>query len=270
VTAGLTAGINIPFAKGSPFLENLIPGFGNKQLTMAKLLNGFLDDAISAGISSLAYDTDFGTTLLNSMLQTVISAVAGAGIYEVAEVHGHLAQSIEKTLAKALINCAAAEATGGDCAAAAAGTIITDLAFANGLTADTPDQLRKQVQLIAAVSGWLLSGGDPSKVYDTVDAALLDYDNNIAPALAIIFIIGALTAADYVLTAYDAYDLATTGLACDGGDQSACDRVVEMAKEFAFDTAIGATIGTIIPGDKVGLKHKCRHLSWSINASPSR
>ncbi|PST26168.1 hypothetical protein C7U60_03795 [Mesorhizobium plurifarium] len=161
--------------------------------------------------------------------------------------------SLEKTVAKALINCAAAEAIGSNCASAALGTLVTEIAVASGVTAETPEEFRAKLTLIAAVAGWVASGGDPDNLNATVDAAMRDVDNNIRPALIAVFVIG-LTAADYALSGYDAYQLTKAGLACDAGDTTACAEAAQMVKDFALETGVTLTGGAFVPGTKIGMK----------------
>jgi filamentous hemagglutinin len=261
VSAGLTAGININLPEGHPLHDNLIAGFGSGQFTMAGLLEAGLDGVVSSGLSSAVYGTDFGDGVLASLVSYIADGVAGAGIEEIADVHGHDVFSVEKLVAKATLNCLAAEAKGASCASGAVGSLMAE--FATEYSKDTgdvfgardPQEYRDRLQLIAAVAGYFTSGGEGENVYATMSAALMDYDNNCGPCVFIIpAILGALTAADYALTASDAYDLAQEGLACDAGDQAACNRVSEMAVQFGVETSIEMTVGQIVPGSKVGMK----------------
>ena len=56
------------------------------------------------------------------------------------------------------------------------------------------------------------------------------------------------------MTAYDAYELTQAGLACDAGDQAACNTAKEMMTQFGIEIGVTLTIGQIIPGDKIGMK----------------
>uniref|UniRef100_A0A7C1SXR2 Filamentous hemagglutinin N-terminal domain-containing protein n=1 Tax=Agrobacterium albertimagni TaxID=147266 RepID=A0A7C1SXR2_9HYPH len=261
VSAGITGGIDIKFPVDHPFNDALINGFGTSRFTMAGLLNAGLDGVISSGLSSAVYGTDFGSGVLSSIVTYVANGVAGAGIEEIADRYGHSTFSVEKLVAKATINCLAAEATGASCASGAVGSLVTDFLTeyssdtGNSFGATNPTEYRKRLELVAAIAGYFTSGGKGENVYATASAALLDYDNNCGPCVFIIpAIIGALTVADYALTAKDAYDLATEGLACDAGDQAACNRVAGMARQYAIETGITMTVGQVVPGDKIGMK----------------
>ena len=262
ISAGLTAGINLNFPDGHPFNNNLIAGFGSGQFTMAGLLNAGLDGVISSGLSSAVYGTDFGDGVLASLVSYIADGVAGAGIEEVADKYGHDVFSVEKLIAKATLNCLAAEAKGASCASGAVGSLVTDLVTEHTKTtgdllgASNPEEYRDRLKLIAAIAGYFTSQGDGENGYATVSAALTDYDNNDGGATAaiILAIIVLLTAADYALTAMDAYDLAQEGSACDAGDQAACDRVKDMLVQFGLETAFGMTVGQLTPGDKIGMK----------------
>lgn len=257
-TAGLTSAVNISDFVRLPksMTNNLIPGFGNKQLTMAGILDAGLDGVISSGLSSAVYGTDFGSGVLNSVVTYIANGVAGAAISEISDKLGHGRPSLEKLVAKATVNCIAAEVTGADCAAGAIGSLVTEL-MVSGIDPSKVDvkDLRNRIKLVSAIAGYFTSGGKAQNVNAAVNAAVLDYDNNAAPLLLIIpVLIGLLTAADIALTVNDAYDLTKEGLACDAGDQAACDRVGEMAQQFAIETTVEATAGAIVPGSKVGMK----------------
>jgi hypothetical protein len=253
ISAGLTAGIDFDFPVGHPFHNNLIAGFGSGQLTMAGLLDAGLNGVLSSGLSSAVYGTDFGDGVLASMVSYIADGVAGAGIEEIADKYGHSTFSVEKLIAKATLNCLATEAKGASCASGAVGTLVTDFlteySSKNGDTFGTrnPAEYRERLELIAAVAGYFTSGGEGENVYATVSGALTDYDNNCGPCVFIPAIIIALTA-------YDAYDLAQDSLACDGGDQAACNRMVEKVENFALETGIAMTVGQVVPGDKIGMK----------------
>lgn len=87
-----------------------------------------------------------------------------------------------------------------------------------------------------------------------MSAATTDFDNNAAPGLIVRWILGALTAADYALTAKDAYDIVNAGLACDNGSVAACEEVEKLSTQFAIENGVALGIGKIAPGDKVGMK----------------
>ncbi|WP_170419199.1 two-partner secretion domain-containing protein [Ruegeria atlantica] len=264
LSAGLTTAIDLSdlgINLGEGANGSLIPNFGSGQISVEGLLENGLDGVITSGINSAAYGTDFGEGVLNTVVSYVANGVAGSAIEEVSDKYGHIGFSVEKAVAKALINCVAAEANGADCASGAVGTLITEALvhtnIATGTTAGTqsPEEYRKRLEVVAAIAGVLASGGEADNVYATASAALLDYDNNCGPCVFIIpALIAGLTATDYYLTGKDAYDLAQTGLACDAGSQAACDRVAEMAQTYAIETSISMTAGQIIPGDKIGMR----------------
>ncbi|WP_245890076.1 hemagglutinin repeat-containing protein [Celeribacter persicus] len=262
VSAGLAAGINLDttFNIETSGLGDIIPGFGSGQLSWGELLENGLDGVISSGLSSAVYGTDFGEGVLSSIVSYVANGVAGAAIEEVATVYGHDIFSVEKLVAKATINCLAAEAKGASCASGALGSLVTDFVVGtgSGLGANSVEEYRDRLELIAAIAGYFTSGGDAANVHAAADAALLDLDNNACGTgicvLIVAAIVAALTAADYALTAYDAYQLTEKGLACDAGDQAACDAVAEMVVQFGIETSIEMTAGQIIPGSKVGMK----------------
>lgn len=181
LSAGLTTAIDISdlgINLGEGANGSLIPNFGSGQISVEGLLETGLDGVITSGINSAAYGTDFGDGVLNTVVSYVANGVAGSAIEEVSTKYGHVGFSVEKTVAKALINCVAAEANGADCASGAVGTIVTDLLTdgQNPLTAD--DDLDKRIEVSAAIIGVLFSGGEAENVYATSNAAQLDFQNN--------------------------------------------------------------------------------------------
>lgn len=273
VTAGLTAGINLSPTKGGFFdfgiakdnviFNNLIPGFGNGQLSIGNILDGAIDGAIDAGLSSAVYGTDFTDGFVNSLKSVAVDAVAAAAIGEVSDIFGHNEFSIPKLAAKAAINCAAAEATGADCHAGVIGTLVTEAVVATGSTlgATSIEDYRARLEVIAALAGYLASGGDPANVHKAASAALRDFDNNVCGSgLCIAGILALLAAlaqgADYVLTAADAYQITEATLACGeaGKGSPACGRMEKLIKDQIGEQAFALTFGNFIPGDKLTIK----------------
>jgi hypothetical protein len=212
---------------------------------------------ITSGLSSAVYGTDFGAGVVDALTRAMVMGVAGAAIQEVADIYGHSTAALEKTIAKATVNCLAAQANGASCASGALGTLVVDLGLGDALKLAElgPDVADRRMKIAALVVGFLTSEGKGENVNATLAAAQLDFDNNVAPVIYLLALaVGALTAADYALTANDAYELAEAGLACDDGDTDACARATDMAKQFAIETGVTLTIGTFVPGDKIGMK----------------
>ena len=186
-SAGLTSGIDFGFPKGHPFHDALF-GIGSGQFTMAGLLETGLDGVIRSGLSSAVYGTDFGDGVLASVVSYVANGVSGALIEETANVFGHGAFSIEKLVAKATINCLAAEAGGASCASGAIGSLVTELVIASGsnLGADDIQTYRQRLQVIGAIAGYFTSGGEADNVYATAFAALNDCERNEWPTAFLI------------------------------------------------------------------------------------
>jgi hypothetical protein len=184
ISAGLSAGININLPQGE---APLIAGFGSSQLTLSGLVNAGLDGAITSGLSSAVYGTDFSAGVVDALTRAVVAGVAGAAIQEVADIYGHDTAALEKTIAKATVNCLAAQANGASCASAALGRLVVDLSLHNGLifgAEDTAD-LRNRLELAAAVAGFFVSEGEAENVYAAANAAVLDVDNNDFSAISV-------------------------------------------------------------------------------------
>ncbi len=259
LSAGLTSGIDINFPNGHPFNDALIDGFGSSQLTVSGLLNAGLDGAISSGVASAAYGTDFGNGVLGAVVSYVASGVAGAAIEGVSDIYGHDRFSIEKLVAKATINCLAAEAQGASCGSGALGSLVAEIVTTSELSlgADNLEEHRNRVELVGALAGYFVSGGEADNVYATAHAAVLDYDNNcLGPAaiycgyLVAAAIFGA-TAADVIITAVEAKQIAELGLTCQQTKGRAdCDAFMAASLEYGVEAGVAWGVGAAIPGDK--------------------
>ena len=189
ITAGLTAGIDLGTLgfDTSKLSQNLIQGFGNGNLTLAGFLETALDGVIQSGLSSAFYGSDFASGVLASLVSYVADGVAGAGIWEVSGLTDHGSFSIEKLVAKAALNCLAAEAKGASCASGAMGSLVTELIVTSGFTLGTDQynfaEYRNRLKLAAAIAGYFTSGGKAENVFATADAAVIDYNNNAVPLL---------------------------------------------------------------------------------------
>ncbi len=187
LSAGLTAGINLSTSDfdTSKLSQNLIAGFGNRNLTIAGLLEAGLDGVISNGLSAAVYGTDFGSGVLASVVSYIADGVAGSGIREISDITGHGGFSITKLVAKATLNCLAAEAKGASCASGAVGSLVTELLVAGGATLGTDPlnipKYRARLELAAAIAGYFVSEGKGENVFASANAALIDYDNNAVP-----------------------------------------------------------------------------------------
>ncbi|MCZ7488595.1 filamentous hemagglutinin N-terminal domain-containing protein [Rhizobium rhizogenes] len=189
LSAGLTAGINLENlgVETSGLSQNLIAGFGNGNLTIAGLLETALDGVISNGLSAAVYGTDFGGGVLASVVSYVADGVAGSGIREISDITGHGGFSIQKLVAKAALNCLAAEAKGASCASGAVGSLVTELLVSGGASLGTYPlniaEYRKRLELAAAIAGYFVSEGKGENVFATANAALIDYDHNAVPLI---------------------------------------------------------------------------------------
>jgi hypothetical protein len=168
------------YSNTSHFKSTLVTNLGTTQLTLLKLANAGLDGAITSGLSSAVYGTDFGAGVVDALTRAVVSGVAGASIQEVSDLLGHDVASLEKTIAKATVNCLAAQANGASCASAALGTLVTELGLSDPrlLGETSPQDFQKRLELVAAIAGFIASEGQAQNVIATVGAASLDLENN--------------------------------------------------------------------------------------------
>jgi hypothetical protein len=76
-------------------------------------------------------------------------------------------------------------------------------------------------------------------------------ENNALWVPVILIAAAVLEGADKGLTAYDAYQLGVALEACNGGSQAACDSAAGLAQDFAVDSGIELTVGSLIPGSRL-------------------
>ena len=188
VTAGLTSAINVEQilgVKDGSSLDKLlkgqlIPGFGNGNLSLGGILNGALDGAISSGLSSIVYGTDFGTGFSKSLIKTVVSLALADVQFEIGDL-GLAEGSLPHALLHGLAGCAAAAATGDACAAGAAAAMASalyagtlqapNIAAYNGDTEayrraynDWKTKALATAKMISALAGYVFSEGKGENV----------------------------------------------------------------------------------------------------------
>ena len=194
--------------------------------------------------------------------------------------HGGDLNKATQLIAHAALECVTGSVAGGDCAGGAVGGVAGEIAGSILFSEQQQEEFGKELEAaindgtmtkeratelmqswkdrginITAVVGGLsaaLAGGD---VNSGADAASNAAENNVCGtgacvAVIVAFIAGALEVTDKVLVAKDAYDIADATLACQGGNQAACDRAVDLAEQAAIDAGIEFTIGSVIPGSK--------------------
>lgn|GEM_PF-2580270 len=258
VSKALVAGINLDttFNIDTSGLGDIIPGFGSGQLSWGELLENGLDGVISSGLSIAVYGTDFGEGVLSSIVSYVANGVAGAAIEEVADIYGHDVFSVEKLVAKATINCLAAEAKGASCASGALGSLVAETLSVMAVSGDEPlsaddlDRLEKNIELISAIAGFFASGGEAENVYATNVAAQLDHENN--------WIWFAIRAGVFAWTVYEVVDAA---VALNGefdrlyGDgeltEAEARELQEAAAAVGINIAFEVTAGKVVKGMRI-------------------
>ena len=146
---------------------------GGEQLTAANVLERAFDGAISSGLSSAVYGTDFKTGLRNSVIRNVVALGLAdvqakiGGVFNDANgdsinggegSFGHIALH-------AIAGCAAAEASGADCGAGAAGAVVQAV-YSGSLsgTGLSDEQQIKRAQLYGSLAGYIFSGGKGENV----------------------------------------------------------------------------------------------------------
>ncbi|WP_299085615.1 DUF637 domain-containing protein [uncultured Ruegeria sp.] len=207
VTAGLTAGINLESAKGDWFdfgvefgdaAKDSVFGVGTTNgLSFANVLEGTLDAAITSGLNTAVYDTDFLDGFTTSVVTTAVNLTLADAQFEIGRL-GLDEGSVPHAFLHGIAGCAAAEAQGASCAAGAAGGI------AQSLYAGTTEELDRHLnaeeytdtaEFIGAFAGFLFSSGEAENVNVGALVAESGFENN---ALCGGICIGALIAAGYV------------------------------------------------------------------------
>ena len=117
LTAGLTQGVTQALQNANPLSPVSNPGFANRFATYATKA------AVSAGVQSLVYGTPLSetakTALINSLAQTLTSEIGDWGKSDTAYV--------AKTIAHAVVQCAAASIQNKDCGSAALGAAVAEV-----------------------------------------------------------------------------------------------------------------------------------------------
>ncbi len=174
--------------------------FDGGQLTAANVLEGAFDGAISSGLSSAVYGTDFKTGLRNSVVRNIVALGLADTQNEIGKVFNDNANGGEGSLGHALLHgvagCAAAELQGASCAAGAAGGIAQSIyAGSISTTEPTPDQFStpeeffsayniwktnalRSANIIGGIAGYAFSGGKGENVSVGALVARSGLDNN--------------------------------------------------------------------------------------------
>ena len=140
---------------------------------------------ITSGLSSAVYGTDFGSSFSRSLLNTVVNLTLADVQFEIGELGNGLDNwegSPGHMLLHGLAGCAAASASGSDCAAGAAGGVAQSL-LAGIVSGRVPDQDAYETaeayeqafkewrtaqianaRMVGGLAGYLFSGGEGENV----------------------------------------------------------------------------------------------------------
>ncbi len=168
---------------GKPYNTAL---FGEK-LTAANVLERAFDGAIQSGLSSAVYGTDFKTGLRNSVVRTIVALgladvqteIGGVFNDENGDPINGGEGSFGHVALHAIAGCAAAEASGADCGAGAAGAVAQTI-YAESLNGTTLslEQQKRNIAVIAGAVGYLFSGGNAENVSAASSIAVSGLANN--------------------------------------------------------------------------------------------
>lgn len=180
------------------FIQDLptdsVLGFGNGNLSLQNIMSGTLNGAISSGVSSLVYGTDFMDGFSNSVLNTVVNLTLADVQFEIGELgvvrdeNGDIIStnkewegSFQHAILHGLAGCAAGEAIGASCAAGAVGGIAQSI-YAGTLNEDMTQEQRadaaRKAEMLGALVGYIMSGGDPANVSTASAIAASGLKNN--------------------------------------------------------------------------------------------
>lgn len=229
----------------NPILPGLPPKFAPGAI-VDRLGDRVIDSAVGAGF----YGDDLRKEMARVTVSSLADEFAGAAISKTANKFGHDKFSLEKLAMKAVANCIAAEAKSGQCSAGALGSFVVDITTETRMTAGSPEEYRKKVQLLAATAGYLVSGGKAESVNVTMSAATIDLDNN--------WVWLAARAGLVAWTVYDVYESVTVlentydEFLADGKlTPEGARKLQEAAKSAGIDIAFDITAGKVVKGLRI-------------------
>ncbi len=174
ITAGVTAGLTEGFNLGNELglsSDGLLREGG--KLSLNSIANGFGDAVITSGINSIAYGSDFGTGVLQSFGNSVVSLATAdiqtaiGGQFKDADgndINGGEG-SFGHVFSHSMLGCVSEALQGGSCAAGAAGGAIaaglSGYWNANGTTLSDKEQ-QQVASLLGGLGASLFSEGDYS------------------------------------------------------------------------------------------------------------
>ena len=187
IGAKLTGAINIEGLDTAT-----IKTIGDQSTSLSGLVNGVLDTAITTGVNSALYGTDFAEAFTAALLKDAVETAMAGGQNIIGDTFDE--GSLASILTHGLVGCAAADVLGADCAAGATAGMAQSIfsgwqdrpvqqagesgeAYAARVDAWKAD-VANDAELIGASAGYLFSGSEAENVYTAAQVAKSGTLNN--------------------------------------------------------------------------------------------
>ncbi len=172
-------------------------GFGD-DLTLAAIVEGGIDSAVTAGLSSVVYGSDFGSGFLSSFSSSIVT-LATADFQALIGKQGLKEGGFEHAGLHALVGCVAAELSSANCASGAIGGIAQSIYAGNTGILErhiNKDKHLANVEMVSALAAYFTSQGKGENVSIGARIGRSGFENNaLCGGLCIL----AAIAAGYVL-----------------------------------------------------------------------
>jgi len=154
-------------------------GFGD-DLTLAAIVESGIDSAITAGLSSVVYGTDFGSGFLNSFGNSLVT-LATADFQTLIGKQGLKEGGFEHAGLHALVGCVAAELSSANCASGAIGGIAQSIYAGNTGILErhiNKDKHLANVEMVSALAAYFTSQGKGENVSIGASIGRSGFENN--------------------------------------------------------------------------------------------
>ena len=154
-------------------------GFGN-DLTLAAIVESGIDSAVTAGLSTAVYGTDFGKGFLSSFGSSLVS-LATADFQTLIGKQGLKEGGVEHAFLHGLVGCVSAELSSADCASGAIGGIAQSIyAGKTGILERhiNKDKHLANVEMVSALAAYFTSQGKGENVSIGARIGRSGFENN--------------------------------------------------------------------------------------------
>jgi len=265
VTAGLTTHLTNVTGLGTDLPE----GASLADRVVQDIQRGLIRATVKAGVSTAIEGGKLDKNLLDALRLEASSVLGKYVAQQIGEAaHNGDIDKVSQLIAHAALGCATGAIATGDCKAGAVGAVVGEIT-ADLVSKSIDNALRNRdltrEEAIELVNDWRAKGVDLARVSAGLAAALAGGDvdtganaggnaaeNNAFWIPIIVAIAIILEVTDKVLLAKDAVNISVAAYHCQNGDNNACKQAYEMAQDAAIDAGIELTIGSYVPGSKLG------------------